>query len=384
MKRTVLLFFLLFASLLQAQRYNPDVIGRWKVEFQDPPEKEILTAQLRSLNLTHLIARVSLPEDLPLILTISRNKLLIQADNQLFEVYNCTLERENIVILDRQELLSPVPLEYHYNLVGENELILTGTLNKINNIPVTLKLRRVMVIPQFGDGTRGWLTRQGFLDVGKLMSFRGNYLTIAPRGRKPVRMEIGQLDPLDQLSVHEPELVRPDRVQATFELEKERFRNLPYPILTTTEETIEPIYFTKEYFFDENAMDEGYLITIYNTEKGDISFRAHGTGGGTNREGIDIRYMKDRKSQDRMVIWIDDEEIYERPLDEVAAEHAAANGAAPAAPAVPAEPAPTMTDQSTATIVPASTPSDPMDTMMDSAPMNTDDPATDGSTEMEM
>lgn len=323
MIRTALLFLLALTSFAHAQRYAQDLIGRWKVEFQDPPEQQIVLAQLRSLNLEYLASRMDLPALDPLIITISRNKFLIQADSQLLEVYNCVIDPDEIVILDRQEKLSPIPLAYEYELVDDHELILTGTLNKINNLPVTLKLRRVMAIPTFGDGQRGFLTRQGFLDVGVLQAFRNEQVVIKPKNKKPMLYQVGQLDPLDQISLHEPELVAPDRIEASFEEEKRRFRGLPYPILTSSEPAQNPVFFTKEYFFDENSMSEGYLITVYNTEHGEVQFRATGSGGGAARGDLDFRYIKDRSNQDRMIIWMDDEEIFERPLDEVEAELAA-------------------------------------------------------------
>ncbi len=325
--------FLILTTFLQAQRYNQDLIGRWKVEFQDPPEHEIVYAQLRSLNLGHLASRIDMPELDPLIITISRNKFLIQSDNELLEVYNCVLEPDAIVILDRQEMLSPIPLEYHYRLDGEDKLTLSGTLNKINNMPVTLKLRRVMAIPTFGDGQRGFLTRQGFLDVGVLAGFRNDQVLIHPRGKKPIVFNVGQLDPLDQISLHEPEIVAPDRIRDTYEAEKKRFADLPYPILTSTETPQNRVFFTKEYFFDETTMNEGYLITIHNLEDGEFSFRSVGVGGGTKHGDIDIRYMKDRNNQDRLIIWLNDEEIYERPLEEVKAEQAKAAAKENGAPA---------------------------------------------------
>ncbi|GHC10713.1 hypothetical protein [Cerasicoccus arenae] len=316
-RRAVVFFFLLtLATLAHGQRYDPGLIGRWKVEFQDPPERKIVEAQLASLNLGHLGSRLSLPTLDPLIITISRNKFLVQAESHLLEAYNCVLEPDSIVILDRQERLAVVPLEYNYTLEG-NKLTLTGTLNKINNLPVKLELRRVMAIPTYVDGTRGWLTRQGFLDLGKLSMFRGNQVVIIQKDKQQVRYEIGQLSPLDQVSLHEPELVAPDRIQATYEMEEKRIASLPYPILSNNAAAANPMYFTKEYFFDEDAMNEGYLITIYNTPDGEITFRAHGTGGGTKQGDTDIRYMKDRKNQDRMVIWVADEEIYERTEEDM-------------------------------------------------------------------
>ncbi|WP_309382842.1 hypothetical protein [Cerasicoccus frondis] len=319
----VALVILTLSSLLHAQRFEEALLGRWVVEFQEPPEKKIVQEQLRSLNLGYLMSRIDLPELDPLIITISRNKFLIQAHNQLLEEYNCVLEDGRIVILDRQEKLSPVPREYVYKLEG-NKLLLMGTLNKINNIPVTLKLRRVMAIPTYGDGSRGWMSRQGFLDVGKATRFTGEQVTIDRKEKKPIIVSIGQLMPLDQISLHEPELVTPDRIQPTFEEEKQRFIGLPYPIMESEVETITPMYFTKEYFFDEDQMDEGYLLTIYNTEEGVIKFRAHGSGGGSSRGALNIRYMKDRKDYDRMIVWVNDEEIFERPMDEVEQEQTAA------------------------------------------------------------
>ncbi|WP_269542442.1 hypothetical protein [Cerasicoccus fimbriatus] len=321
--RALSLVFLALTSLLHAQRYDPELLGRWKVEFQIPPEKEIVEAQLQSLNLGYLMGRIDMPTLDPLIITISRNKFLIQSDGQFLEAYNCVLEDNSIVILDRQQKLSPIPREYFYKLEG-NELVLTGSLNKINNLPVTLKLRRVMAIPEYGDGSRGWMSRQGFLDVGTLSQFANNQVIIERRENKPIKLHVGQLMPLDQLSLHEPELVRPDRIQPTFEEEKQRFLGLPYPIIETTEEAISPVFFTKEYFFDEDKMDEGYLLTLYNTDEGLIKFRAHGSGGGTSRGALNIRYMKDRKDNDRMIVWINDEEIFERPLEEVQREQAKA------------------------------------------------------------
>lgn len=332
--RAALLVFLALLNLAHAQRFNQDLIGRWKVEFQDPPEREIVTAQLRSLNLEYLAGRMDLPALDPLIITISRNKFMIQADSQLLEVYNCVLEPESIVILDRQEMLSPIPLEYQYRLLDDNDLLLSGTLNKINNLPVTLRLRRVLSIPTFGDGQRGFLTRQGFLDVGTLTAFRGSQVVIQPKNKKPVVHEVGHLDPLDQISLHEPELVAPDRIQANFEEEKKRFKGLPYPILTSSEPSENPVFFTKEYYFDEDSMSEGYLITIYNTAQGELTIRATGSGGGASRGDLDIRYLKDRNNADKMIVWLEDDEIFERPLDEVKAEQAAKKSAAVSAPAI--------------------------------------------------
>ncbi|WP_309398207.1 hypothetical protein [Cerasicoccus maritimus] len=342
-RTALLLVFLALCAPLHAQRYDQELLGRWQVVFQEPPEQKIVEAQLRSLNLGFLMERIDVPKLDPLIITIARNKFLIQADDQLLEEYNCVLEPGKIEILNRQEKLSPVPREYTYQL-KENELLLMGTLNKINNLPVTLKLRRVMAIPTYGNGSRGWMSRQGFLDVGTSTRFTGDQVTISRKDKKPIVVSVGQLAPLDQISLHEPELVEPDRIQPTWEQEKQRFIGLPYPIKTSEAEDIAPIFFTKEYYFDESQMDEGYLITIYNTDEGVVKFRAQGSGGGTSRGALNIRFLKDRNDYDKMMLWINDEEVFERPLEEVKKEQAetlekesaAAQGNTPAEAAEPA------------------------------------------------
>jgi len=308
------LVYLFLVGVALADPFQPGLVGRWMVEFQDPPEEGIVAAQLESLNLGHLIDRVRIEQSDAIILTLSRNKVLIQAGSHLFESYNCLLEMDEVVILSRQERLSPIPKAYQYELDGDR-LILTGSMNKLNDIPVVLRLRRVKAIPVFVTGLRGFLRKNGFLDVGKLESHRGDEVRIKTRDDAPLTMiQLDELTPLDQLSIVEPGQTLPEMIGQTATAEANRLRGLPILLSQEDAGEREPMYFTKKTYFNESIMSEGYLVTIYNTPLGEVSFRAAGTGGGGSRGDLEYRYLVERDTS-KLIVWVNEEEVGERGAD---------------------------------------------------------------------
>jgi len=306
-----LFFVFLLSTLAFAEPYQKGLVGRWKVEFQEPPEEKVVAAQLEALDLSHLVGRMKFDQSDSLILTIARNKFLIQAGNHLFESYNCALEMDEIAILTQQERLSPIPRAYQYQLEGD-KLILTGEMHKLDDIPVVLKLRRVKAIPVFVTGKRGFMGKDGFVDVGHLVDYSRDQVKIRTEKGAPVTViEFDSLTALDQLSILEPEKTLPEKIGKTMEDEANRLKGLNVLLSDEGAAAREPMYFTKKYFFNETIMSEGYMVTIYNTPLGEVTFRASGTGGGGSRGNLQYRYLVERNPA-KLIIWVNEEQIPER------------------------------------------------------------------------